>query len=160
MNPWLLRSPMGQAPWGRNSLDLFCICLVFFILYMQAWPFVHGIRLVLVNAWTKPYPGEDGSYINICSSSPPSTFLSVFLFEIPVLIIVSSTCIYKRKKMIRWHFPTQVPKIASEHIGFHACIDIYTYIRIYIYMCSLTFVFCAVFSLCCVQSLVCVMWSL
>ena len=107
INPKNLRSPRGQAPWGRKLLDLFCVRFVF-ILYVQGWHFVHGIFLVFIKSLTKPYSGEDKSYINIISNSDsdsgfdsypdsdldwrlvpdicfwlhPSTFASVFLLKL------------------------------------------------------------------------------
>ena len=43
--------PRGLAPWANaKKQDLFCTCLVF-ILYVQAWLFVHGIFLVSLIHW-------------------------------------------------------------------------------------------------------------
>ena len=85
-----MRSPRGQAPWGRKILDLCCICLVF-ISYVQAWLFVHGIVHGILRTrfklLTNPYSGEDGLHINnlggwahLINVSPSHSYLYIYIY--------------------------------------------------------------------------------
>ena len=85
--------PGNKSPRGGKAWIVCYICLNF-ILYVQAWLFVHGMISVFLNSLTIPYSGEDGSDIHICAVLPPMHLFIGFPFEIPVLINVSPTYTY------------------------------------------------------------------
>ena len=86
--------PRGLAPWANpKKHDLCCTCIVF-ILYVQAWLFVHGIFLVSLIHWQTLFWGGRVIYKHFVFVAPTYLFIG-FHFETPDLINVSPTYRYK-----------------------------------------------------------------
>ena len=83
-----------------------------------------------------PWHPEWALDLRQCSGPPRTQLIHKCIYIYIYIYMYTHIYIYAGKKLVRLDLPNQVPNLAPEHIGFHACLCIY------------------------VQSVVCVMFSL
>ena len=114
--------PGGKPPGGGKVLDWFCICLVF-ILYVQAWLFVHGTFLVSLIHWQTLFWEGRVIYKHFvffvpAQVVPTNSFLPHnCFFEPPRTAKPLGSCFHRRPERQRWPAALRQLVVAALRVG-------------------------------------------